>query len=469
MGKEEKHTDQSSGTGRGFLLAVVLVSLVGLGASIYLSVLHWQVHNQAGHESFCAVSEAVNCDTVALSRFSLVLGVPLSTWGILFYLVFVILGFWGFFRREPPWPWSLLGLLNAVAVGVSAFQFLISELVIHSICIMCITICAANAVAAVLCVLGQRRVGLPALGALAAPVSALLVGSAVFLAWFHRLAFRSVFFVGFICAVLVAVVVLGILGRRSARKVSARWIADVVVPFKRPLVGGGLAAALVCVGVALLIVTPHMYPVQDEVIAYGTQDIGVGRTDEGHNWIGAEAPEVVIVEYSDYECPFCRKAHEVIRQVVRERKDWLRLVHVHVPLDHSCNPMLRKPFHRHACDCARAAICADRQNRFWVMNDALFVRRCGLDAGGLAMLAEKLELDVPAFRTCMKEQETEAFLQENLAECRDVAEECRRMGRRFGTPTFIVGDQVISGFKKREFWVRLVESQRRASEPAPSQ
>jgi len=462
MGEAKERADQSSGSGRGLLLAVVLLALVGLGASAYLSILHWQVHNLAGHESFCAVSEAVNCDTVALSRFSMIFGVPLSTWGILFYLVFIVLGLWGFFRREPPWPWGLLGLLNAVSVGVSVFQFQISELVIHSICIMCITICAANAAAAVLCVLGQRKVGLPATGALMPPVGALLLGNAVFLAWFHRLAFGSAFFVWFNSIVLVAVIVLGVLGRRGILKVLVRWFADLAVLFKRPLVGGGLSAALVCVGVALLIATPHIYPSQDEVIAYGTQDIGIGRTEEGHNWIGAEAPEVVIVEYSDYECPYCRKAHEIVRQVVRERKDWLRLVHVHVPLDHSCNPMLRRPFHRHACDCARAAICADRQNRFWVMNDALFVRRCGLDAGGLAMLAEKLGLDVPAFRECMRQQETEDVLQEDLAECRDVAEECRKMGRRFGTPTFVVGDQVISGLKKREFWVRLVESCRQS-------
>jgi hypothetical protein len=69
----------------------------------------------------------------------------------------------------------------------------------------------------------------------------------------------------------------------------------------------------------------------------------------------------------------------------------------------------------------------------------------------------------------MKQQETEDILQEDLAECRDVADECRRMGRRFGTPTFIVGNEVISGLKKREFWGRLVERQKRLSEPAPSE
>jgi uncharacterized membrane protein/predicted DsbA family dithiol-disulfide isomerase len=448
--------NEGGSTGRGLLLAVVLVSLVGLGSSIYLSVLHWQVHNNPGHESFCAVSEAVNCDTVALSRFSVIFGVPVSTWGILFYLVFIILALWGFFRREPPFPWGLLGLLNATAVGFSGFQFLVSEVIIHSFCIMCIVLYAVNLSAAVVCVLGQKKIGLPALTTSALPFGVLMIANGVFFGW--AMEYGSKFFAWYSPVLLVAFLVLSIIGRRGARKVAAGWFADLAVLFRRRLVGGGLFAAVVCVGVALLIVTPRFYPKQEDVIAYGTQDIGTGRTQEGHNWIGAERAEVVIVEYSDYECPFCRKAHEILRQIVRERKDWLRLVHVHVPLDHSCNPMLRKPFHKHACDCARAAICADRQDRFWVMNDALFVRRCGLGASGLTTLAENLGLDARAFRYCMKEQATEDILQEDLAECRDVADECRRMGRRFGTPTFIVGDQVISGLKKREFWVRLVES-----------
>jgi len=469
MGKE-KRTDQPRVSGRGLLLAVILVSLVGLGASIYLSVLHWQVHNLTGHESFCAVSETVNCDTVALSRFSTIFGVPVSTWGILFYLVFIIQALCGFLRRDPPWPWGLLGLLNAVAVGLSIFQFLISKFVIHSFCIMCIILCAVNTAAAVFVVLGQRKGGVPTSSAAAVPMTMLFAGGCVFAAWFPDLFFGSVLWIVLGCLALLGTAALLVAGKGTGLKqVTSSWIGDLAVWFKRPLVGGGLALGLAAVVAVLLIVTPRMYPEMEDEIAFGIQDIGIGRTEEGHNWIGAGKPQVVIVEYSDYECPFCRKAHEILRQVVRERKDWLRLVHVHVPLDHTCNPMLSKPFHKHACDCARAAICADRQDRFWVMNDAMFVRRCGLGAGGLAMLAEKLGLDVQEFRACMKQQETEEKLQEDLAECRDVAEECRKMGRRFGTPTFIVGDKVISGLKKREFWVQLVESRRRASEPAPAE
>jgi predicted DsbA family dithiol-disulfide isomerase len=249
---------------------------------------------------------------------------------------------------------------------------------------------------------------------------------------------------------------------------------DLAQYLRPPLVGAGLVVVAAGVVVAVLLVTPTLYPAPARHIAGGVEEIATGRTGHGHNWIGAEKPELVITEYSDYECPFCRKAHEVVRKLVRERKDWLRLVHVHVPLDHSCNPMLKKPFHRHACDCARAAICADRQDYFWEMNDALFIRRGGLDAGGLTVLAGRLGLDEGAFRTCMKDLETEKVLQHDIQECREVAKECRKMGRGFGTPTFTVEGQVVVGAKKRAFWVRLTDRLRRerreresAQTPAP--
>ena len=66
---------------------------------------------------------------MALSRFSVIFGVPVSTWGILFYLVFITLALWGFLRRDPPWPWGFLGLLSGAAVGFSTFQFMITEMV----------------------------------------------------------------------------------------------------------------------------------------------------------------------------------------------------------------------------------------------------------------------------------------------------------------------------------------------------
>lgn len=454
--------NEKSSPGRTWLLVVLLLALGGLGVSVDLSVLHWRVHNQPGHVSFCAISEGVNCDTVAMSSYAVVAGVPVSTWAALFYLLAAMLALWGMLRSSSPWPWSLLTTLFAVAVGASTWLFAVSELVIHSLCIMCMASYLINLAAAVICILGLRRAGLSPSGGAALVLAVALAGAGVFLAFFPERALGSAFFLMTAGALLVGfAVVLVVGGGRGMGGLLRRLGPDVAGIFRWLPVGVALTLLAAGTVAAALIITPRLYPEQRETIAGGLAGIETGRTAEGHNWIGAAAPEVTITEYSDYECPFCRRAHELVRRLVRERKDWLRLVHVHVPLDHSCNPMVRKPFHRHACACARAAICADRQDRFWAMNDALFLRRCGLDAGGLAVLAGRLGLDTEDFRACMNEKPTEETLQENIQECRQVAIECRKMGRGFGTPTFTVDGRVVVGLKKKSFWVRLVDEIRR--------
>lgn len=456
MGSEAtNHRDRSGIEGRGLLLALVLVSLVGLGASSYLSVLHWQVHNLPGHVSFCAVSETVNCDTVSVSQYSKFFGVPVSTWGSLFYLAVVVLGAWGVFRRRWPWPWGLIGFLNIVAVGVSAYLFLVCELVLFSRCIMCMTLYAVNMASAVLCVFGQRKSGVPVVGSASWLVSGLVVGTVVFSGLFWQETSGSVLLI--VAAALLTVALGALLGSGGiggGRLMAVRVWHDLAYLFNRPAVGVGLAALAAVVIAAVFAVTPRLYAERGRTIAGGIADIAYGHTPEGHNWIGAENPEVVIVEYSDYECPHCGQAHRSVREVVRERKDWLRLVHVHMPLDHHCNPMLRgRPFHRRACVCALAALCADRQGRFWEMNDTLFIRRCGLDAGGLAALAGEMGMDIKKFRACMKSPETEGRLRDDLRLCRE-------MKLRPATPTFTVGAKLIMGKRKKSWWVRAVDKLR---------
>jgi uncharacterized membrane protein/protein-disulfide isomerase len=403
--------------GRRWLIALVALSVVGLGVAAYLSVLHWQVYNQPGHVSFCAISEGMNCDTVALSSYSVVFGVPVSTWGILFYLLLITLGAWGLAAGRKPFPWGLVTLLCAGALGTAIFLFMVTHFVIRAVCIMCVSLYVISMANAVVCFMGLRRQGLSDGGF----VKKLL--TAVAFDW--RLVFE-----------------------KRARGIALMALAAITVA-------------------AIEIVTPFMYPHEADTIAGGLEGIDHGRTPDGHEWIGAANPELVITEYSDYECPFCRRAHITVRQVVRERKDWLRLVHVQVPLDDKCNRMIKRPFHRNACDCARAAICAAEQHGFWPMNDALFLRRCGLDSGGLTVLASKLGLNADAFRTCMKDHRTEQLLQTDISECLSVAKECSQMGRRFGTPTFTVGDKVVVGAKKKDFWVDLLNKQRAISRKSP--
>jgi len=434
------------------------LALLGLATAVYLSVLHWQVHNVPGHVSFCALSEKVNCDTVALSPQSWLLGVPVSTWAALYYLLFACLLAWGWLLRRPPFPRHLLAAMQGPALGLSVYLALVSELEIKALCIMCMTCYGVNLLLALLTSawarVGDKRTWLVAAGW---QLFVALLAAVLFSAAYPEHA-GSALLLALQGLLLLAAALLFFLAGRQRLVTWLRHVAGQLAALFRPLWAGALlllAGGVLSAGAWLS--GDLLYKSVERVMAGGTEDISSGHTEHGHPWIGAARPRLVVKEYSDYQCPFCRKAHLAIRQVVRERKDWLRLVHVQVPLDNKCNPMLKRPFHRHACRCALAAICADEQGAFWKMNDLLFAVRCNLDATTPERLAAELGLDGRRFRRCLAGEQARARLSADLAECRSVAQECREAGRKFGTPTFVVGKRVVVGAKPADFWRKLVD------------
>ncbi len=121
---------------RGPLWTALALSLAGLALSVALARLHAQAH--AGVASFCAVSQTVNCDRVATSRFSVVLGLPVAAWGALAYALIAAVATTGLVRRpRSTWPAGLLFLLGAAAAAVSVGLALVSKLAIGAWCLLC--------------------------------------------------------------------------------------------------------------------------------------------------------------------------------------------------------------------------------------------------------------------------------------------------------------------------------------------
>jgi len=101
-----------------------------------------------------------------------------------------------------------------------------------------------------------------------------------------------------------------------------------------------------------------------------------------------EAP-VSLVEYGDYECPFCGRAYPVVEQVREAAGDALMFAYRHFPLT---------TVHPHALPAAEAAECADARGAFWPMHDLLFLDQQHLDVPALVGRAAALGLDVPRFK-----------------------------------------------------------------------
>jgi protein-disulfide isomerase len=101
----------------------------------------------------------------------------------------------------------------------------------------------------------------------------------------------------------------------------------------------------------------------------------------------ADAP-VTLVEYGDYECPFCGAAHPIVKALIAAMGGDLRFVFRHFPIS---------TVHPHAEVAAEAAEAAGAQGRFWEMHDLLFENQDRLDAAHMIAFAEALRLDVERF------------------------------------------------------------------------
>jgi protein-disulfide isomerase len=143
-------------------------------------------------------------------------------------------------------------------------------------------------------------------------------------------------------------------------------------------------------------------------------------TEADHARGPASAP-VTLVEYADFECPFCARAYPVVRELERRFPDDLRVVFRHNPIGRT---------HPHAHLAAQASEAAALQGKFWPMHDALFEHQDALEKRDLVERARALGLDMARF---------EADLESHPVTERVHADELGAVSSRvIATPTFFV-------------------------------
>jgi Na+/H+ antiporter NhaA len=156
-----------------------------------------------------------------------------------------------------------------------------------------------------------------------------------------------------------------------------------------------------------------------------------------------DAP-LTLVEYGDFECPFCARATGVAHELRDRFGDQLRYVFRHLPL---------VDVHPHAELAARAAVAASHQGRFWELHDLLFAHHDELELEDLAGYAAQIGLDVEAFLRDLESEETAARLRADVASA-------EASGAR-GTPTVFIGEARHTGPHDTETLARALEASRR--------
>ena len=176
-------------------------------------------------------------------------------------------------------------------------------------------------------------------------------------------------------------------------------------------------------------VVRHLEPPRLEIAATGPS-------------IGPDDAPVTIIEFSDYQCPFCSRAEPIVKQVLERYPDQVRLVYRHLPLD-SIHPQARPA--------AIAAVCASRQEKFWEFHEGLFANQRSLGAEVFGNLADELELDRAVFDACLTNPEAAAIVAADS--------EAGAAAGVTGTPAFFVNGIKLSGAVPVEDFVEVIEAE----------
>jgi protein-disulfide isomerase len=140
----------------------------------------------------------------------------------------------------------------------------------------------------------------------------------------------------------------------------------------------------------------------------------------------AEAP-LTLVAFTDFQCPFCKKAQEMVQRLLDAHPGKLRLIFKHLPLKR----------HRRAMLASQAAVAAQNQGKFWEMHDLLFENQKELSREGILEFAKRLKLDTPRF-------EQELDLPQTRARIEAEAELAKKIGVK-GTPAFYLNGRKVNG------------------------
>ena len=154
----------------------------------------------------------------------------------------------------------------------------------------------------------------------------------------------------------------------------------------------------------------------------------------------ANAP-IEMIEFSDFQCPFCLRANATVTQVLSTYGDRIHFVYRHYPL----------PSHPNARPAAEAAACAGDQGKFWPYHDRLFANPSKLNPADLKQHAAEVGLDTTAFNACVDSHKFKAQVDADMKDGDAVGVN--------GTPAFFINGRLLSGAQPFDAFRRIIDEE----------
>jgi len=162
---------------------------------------------------------------------------------------------------------------------------------------------------------------------------------------------------------------------------------------------------------------------------------------------GPKAAKVTIAEFSDFQCPFCKRVEPTVKEILQKYPNDVAIVFINQPL----------PFHEHAMEAAQAFQAAHRQGKAWPMHDKMYDNNTALERANLEKYAQDIGLNVSKFKKDMDDPK----IKEEIAEHQKLATSVGATG----TPTFFInGRQIVGAQPFAEFQKIIDEEIKKADE-----
>ncbi len=156
---------------------------------------------------------------------------------------------------------------------------------------------------------------------------------------------------------------------------------------------------------------------------------------------GSKQPKVTIVEYSDFQCPYCSRAAATLDTLMKDYASDVQLAYKHNPL----------PFHQQAMPAALAAEAAREQGKFWEMHDKMFKNQTSLQRADLDKYAQEVGLDMGKYKEAMEKEKGKDRIKSDMAEA-------EKFGAR-GTPNFFINGHNFRGAQPIEAFKAVVDEE----------
>lgn len=210
-------------------------------------------------------------------------------------------------------------------------------------------------------------------------------------------------------------------------------------------IGGGL---LVIVIIFVIMVVYYYYQIKaGKFVPLAFNNTGqVATSDQSFNklliplgspTIGGANAKVVIVEFSDFNCPASKEAYSVVREIADEYKDKIQVVYRDFPAQQGSDIL------------ALVGRCANEQNKFWPIYDKLFQNQGQTSLANLVSYANQVGLDIKQFSQCLADKKYQAVMEQDL-----------RDGATLGvskTPTFFINGNKVEGAIPKATFEKIID------------